>query len=154
MSAWLRRFLVEMCSRNVDKGLGKGCGAWPRFFTPRILRPLRRHHPFAPFIGKGGSGGLINLSNRLRVSPALSRRLRNSLPAEAQAAHLPTRICQKPSKPVDDRRRADRQGFHGETSPWSQGAAGAAPEKGRQGAQLPLEGGNAKRVPPPKRFRG
>jgi hypothetical protein len=61
---------------------------------------------------------------------------------------------EKPSKPVDDRRLADRQGFQGETSPWSQGAAVAVPEKGRQGAQLPLEGGNAKRVPPPKRFRG
>jgi hypothetical protein len=39
-------------------GLEEGLGAWPRFFTPRILRPLRRHLPFAPFIGKGGSRGL------------------------------------------------------------------------------------------------
>ena len=53
-------------------------------------------------------------------------------------------------------RRADRQGIQGGMPPWSRREALTPREKGRQRAaaflRRALEGGNAKRVPPPRRL--
>jgi hypothetical protein len=71
---------------------------------PALGRPATEnlYHRISRQAMRRGPGGLSQFCSKSEVSPELFRRLRNLLPAEAQTCR-PARICQIPSKPVDDR---------------------------------------------------